>query len=92
MYASERLLFKGKIIYAMTDIKRKAKGGLKMQAYWGKFPIGCHSCTSGKFVGRMNYKENFDREKYEDVIQCENCGAEVRQLKGEKLIESERGG
>ena len=44
--------------------------------------IGCHSCTSGHFVGQMNFKDDFEKEKYDEVIRCENCGAEVRQLKG----------
>lgn len=52
------------------------------------YPIACHSCTSEAFVGRMSFKDNFDREKYEAVIRCENCGEEVRQLKGKATIET----
>jgi len=30
----------------------------------------------------LSFKDNFEKEKYDEVIRCDNCGAEVRQLKG----------
>jgi len=49
--------------------------------------IGCHSCTSGNFVGQMSFTDDFEKEKYDEVIRCDNCGAEVRQLKDEAGLE-----
>ncbi len=50
----------------------------------------CHSeCLEGsgdKYL--MVYVDDFEKEKYDEVMRCRNCGAEVRQLKGESMIET----
>jgi hypothetical protein len=35
----------------------------------------------------MAFTDDFDKKKYDDAIRCEDCGAEVRQLKDEVNLE-----